>query len=316
MCHYFFKNVLTNIDLSRNLEFKIELMENNNLYIFSQIACCPKCNGKLMKIENGFQCHCCAKTFFYNSDNILLCEPRSLEEKHTDKYEDEKFVNKYAGIFAYGDKVLARGQMESLHRTVSELILSHSIKRHPRYILDVGCGVGRATFNCASHLPDTLTVGIDLSEQMLKMAKNILFEKQLVELDLSHYGFGRKQIKGFGLENIFLLQGNADSLPFCESTFDIVVNVNLLDRVVEPSFTLKSIVSVLKSGGKFIFTDPLNWGNPEHWDKYPDKKAMQELFESHGLLIDELFDGLIYREAIDARSYSGWNTLVISATKK
>jgi ubiquinone/menaquinone biosynthesis C-methylase UbiE len=289
---------------------------DKNLDRFLQIACCRKCNGKLVKIKNGLQCHSCAETFFYNSDNILLCYPRTQAEKSTDKYEDEKFVDKYAGIFAYGDKVLARGEMESLHRTVSELILSHSIKRHPRYILDVGCGVGRTTFNCANYLPDTLTVGIDLSEKMLKMAKNILMEKQIVELDLTHYGFGRKQIKGFGLENIFLLQGNADSLPFGELIFDIVVNVNLLDRVVEPSFTLKSIISVLKPGGKLIFTSPLNWMNSQDWDKYSNKENIQELFESHGLLIDELFDGLIYREAADARSYSDWNTLVISATKK
>jgi ubiquinone/menaquinone biosynthesis C-methylase UbiE len=129
-------------------------------------------------------------------------------------------------------------------------------------------------------------------------------------------GFGRKKITGFGLENVFFIQGNANLLPFAESTFDLVINVNLLDRVPEPSSTLASIVSVLKSGGKFIFTSPLNWGNPEHWDKYSDKKAMQELFESHGLLIDELFDGLIYREAQDTRSYSDWTTMVVSATKK
>jgi ubiquinone/menaquinone biosynthesis C-methylase UbiE len=289
---------------------------NRNLDIFLQIACCPKCNGKLMKIENGLQCHCCAKTFFYNSDDTLLCYPRTQAEKNADKYEDEQFVRKYAGVFAYGDKVLARGQMESLHRTVSELILSSSINRHPRYILDVGCGVGRATFNCASCLHETLTIGIDLSEQMLKMAKKFLVRKQVVELDLTHCGFGRRKIKGFGLDNVFLIQGHAELLPFAESTFDLVINVNLLDRVTEPSSTLKSVVSVLKPGGKFIFTSPLNWMNPQHWDKYSNKESIKELFESNGLLIDELFDGLIYREAQDARSYSDWTTMVISATKK
>ncbi|MDM8558423.1 class I SAM-dependent methyltransferase [Candidatus Parabeggiatoa sp. HSG14] len=292
-------------------------MKQPTLNNFLKLAKCPKCKGKLIEKADGVKCQLCNDIYFYNSDGILLFYPRKKDEKITDKYEEPNFVEWYTGILAFGNEVLGKGQMESLHRTVSQLVLSTAIKKPPTFILDIGCGVGRATSDCATYLGDSFVVGLDLSERKLSMAKKIVQGKENIRLALAHFGFHGTKIKGHGLDNTFLLQANAEFLPFSDSIFDLVINVNLIDRVINPENTLKNMVSVLKSGGKFIFTSPLNWSNSNLWDKYPCIEDIQKLFENNGLIIDEIFDGLFYREIQDARgSYSDWNTTVVSAIKK
>jgi ubiquinone/menaquinone biosynthesis C-methylase UbiE len=286
-----------------------------NFNKFLHLSLCPKCQHELVKIQTGFACKFCQENFKYNQKEVILFEPRIEAEKNKDLYEDRNYVEKYAGVFAYGYKVLQFGQMESLHRTVSEMVLSSACYQLPAYILDVGCGVGRATFNCANNLPNTFVVGIDYSEQKLNMAKSIVTSHEMVSLDLTSWGFGKHSIRGFGLNNVFFVQGNAASLPFKYSVFDIVINVNLIDRVLDPEATLKSMVSVLKEGGTFIFTSPLNWNTSNFWNRYPNKETLQILLESYGIEIEELLDGLIYREAIDKRSYSDMNTIVVRGKK-
>lgn len=85
--------------------------------------------------------------------------------------------------------------------------------------------------------------------------------------------------------------------------------------MLDPEAALKSMVSVLKEGGTFIFTSPLNWNTSNFWNRYPNKETLQLLLESYGIEIEELLDGLIYREAIDKRSYSDMNTIVVRGKK-
>lgn len=277
---------------------------------------CPNCQNSLIESSQGFKCSFCSDEYLLNQNNIPIFFPRSTKEKDRDKYENESFVERYTGLFSFGYKILGRGEMESLHRTVSELILSSSVDKASLKILDVGCGVGRASSDCAKNLSNSFIFSVDISEQMLKMAQKIICSQDIIFLNLQNLGFGRKSLNGYGLDNVSLIQANAESLPFAESVFDIVVNVNLLDRVQNPEKALENMLSVLKPGGKFIFTSPLNWNNPDSWDKYNDKESIQKLFESYGLEIEEIFDGLMYREAQDCRvSYSDWKTLVIRANK-
>ena len=72
----------------------------------------------------------------------------------------------------------------------------------------------------------------------------------------------------------------------------------------------------LKKDGFFVFTNPLDWTKPHLWDKYPDAQSILDMFTAIGFVIEEWFDGLYYREILDARrSYEDWRTLVIMATK-
>ena len=283
---------------------------------FIQIARCPNCGSNLSEILNGLDCQSCKATFFKNEDDIFLFSPLTTAEKKLDKYEKIEYVDKYTGLWAFGYKVFGFGQIESLHRTVNQLVLSSATTNEPINILDVGCGVGRSTSDCAKCLPNSFVLGVDLSETKLKRAKKIIFGIDEIPLNLCCSGFGKKVLKGLGLQNAFLIQASAEQLPLASDTFDIVINVNLIDRVKNPEQAIKNMISVLKPGGSFIFTNPLNWQSAEFWNMFPTKEKLETLFMNNGLVIEESFDGLIYREIHDARgSYEDWNMLIISAFK-
>jgi len=287
-----------------------------NIKRFLKVSMCPNCNSELLFIKNTFTCNNCNTKFSFNIDDIPIFFNRSDSVKYEDKYEDKIFVDRYAGLLAYGYINYKRGQMESLHRTVSEFILSTRITNNLESVLDVGCGPGRALHTCGKHLQDSFILGIDLSETMLRIAKKILLSNKKITFDLTSQGFSNSELLGFNYNNIFLIQGNAEELPLKENSFDMVISVNLIDRTVNPLLCIKSICSVLKPGGFLIFSSPLNWQNKEHWDIYPDKYSVCKLFKNCGLQIEEFFDGLIYREALDYRgSYSDFNTVLIKAIK-
>lgn len=101
---------------------------------------------------------------------------------------------------------------------------------HNSIILDAGIGTGRATSHLLAH--GVRAVGVDISRNMLQK----LIEKTK-----------RKNI----LSSIFLTVGDVTSLPFRDSSFDLVIAVHILHLV-----NLKRFVSearrVLKSDGCLV----------------------------------------------------------------
>ena len=96
-------------------------------------------------------------------------------------------------------------------------------------ILDVGCGNG----NLFTYLPDgkyELT-GIDFSANMIMEA----------EKNCMHATF---------------LLGDAEKLPFDESTFDIIVCNASFHHYIHPDTVLNEMHRVLKDGGKLLIGDP------------------------------------------------------------
>lgn len=113
------------------------------------------------------------------------------------------------------------------------------------YVLDIGCGDGFLT-NKLAHISQK-AVGIDLSSSGLKFAKSKITSN-----------------------NVMLVLGSAESLPFKDDFFDVVtlfeviehVPVNRVNNVAEELFR------VLKKGGKVILTTP----NPRNlWNRISKK---------------------------------------------
>ena len=103
-----------------------------------------------------------------------------------------------------------------------------------------------------------------------------------LEVDLSRWGFGRRVIEARELRNIYLLQGNAERLPFQNGKagdhFDLVCCVNLLDRVEHPAALLDEIARVLAPQGLLVLTSPLNWRsrNGDEWSRMGTVQALQD----------------------------------------
>jgi ubiquinone/menaquinone biosynthesis C-methylase UbiE len=96
-------------------------------------------------------------------------------------------------------------------------------------VLDVGCGSG-LFFTHASKAK--ILVGVDVSHKLLLKAK-----------EQTH-----------ALENISVLQADADHLPFCPGVFDAVFAFTVLQNMPDPSETLCEIKRVAKKGGRVVVT--------------------------------------------------------------
>lgn len=99
--------------------------------------------------------------------------------------------------------------------------------------LDLGCGNGRHAWLAAK---EGFTVyGIDLSEQAIGLAKEWMARDGLSYADLRH--------------------GNiADTLPYADNFFDVVVSYGVLDHMViaEARAALEEVARVLKPGGMLL----------------------------------------------------------------
>jgi len=100
-------------------------------------------------------------------------------------------------------------------------------------ILDVGCGTGTVLHMILDEKPQVKAYGLDLSEEMLKKAKERLPKR------------------------VELVWGEAEALPYDNKRFDIVLMVGSLNYSINPEQTIKEAYRVLKSGGKLIICDKM-----------------------------------------------------------
>jgi ubiquinone/menaquinone biosynthesis C-methylase UbiE len=98
-------------------------------------------------------------------------------------------------------------------------------------VLEVAVGTG---LNFAAYPREIRLTGIDLSEQMLEIA--------------------RTRARELGRE-VALRQGDAHALPFADATFDTVVCTFGLCAIPDIDAALNEMTRVLKSGGRLILVD-------------------------------------------------------------
>jgi len=126
-----------------------------------------------------------------------------------------------------------------------------------KLILDIGCGSGIVTRDIV-RLTKGMVVGVDGSDDMLKVARNVLN---------SH-------------KNIELCMGNADMLPFCDSTFDIVTCNLLLMWVDKPQKVVDEMARVTKKGGRVLATLEPDYGGKLHW---PENSLVDPIFAGEAI---------------------------------
>ena len=107
-------------------------------------------------------------------------------------------------------------------------------------VLDMGCGAGHASFAAAHQVKQV--VAYDLSAQMLDVVAQAAKEK--------------------GLDNIATRQGYAESLPFEDGSFDVVISRYSAHHWHDVGRALREVNRVLKPGGVVIVMDVMSPGHP------------------------------------------------------
>lgn len=181
-------------------------------------------------------------------------------------YEEERLVREYL-LFHYGDpeEVLPwkHGPRDALGfaaRCVRELLNSSAVGRDARG-LDVGCAVGRSTFELAGQCREV--IGIDSSSAFIQAAEKIRREG---ELPYDYAVEGERTSRTTALvpagtdpERVRFEVGDAMDLRSDLGTFDVVLAANLLCRLPDPRVFLERATRLVKKGGQLLLTTPFTW---------------------------------------------------------
>jgi ubiquinone/menaquinone biosynthesis C-methylase UbiE/uncharacterized protein YbaR (Trm112 family) len=140
------------------------------------------------------------------------------------------------------------------------------------YALDVGCSVGRLSFELSkSH---SNVIGIDTSISFIRKARELLIKKRL-NFDLTIEGLITEERScdfdsTWNYDRIDFIVADALRLPFRKNTFSTVTSINILEKVSRPIQHLADINRVLrKEKSMLVFSDPFSWdeavSDPKHW---------------------------------------------------
>ena len=115
-------------------------------------------------------------------------------------------------------------------------------------MLDLGCGEGRHIFGAMQKFPNLQCIGLDPHLESL--------DKSLEGLEL---------FESLSNKTTTFLSGSAYSLPFGDSTFDLVVCSEVLEHLHEYRDAISEINRVLKPGGKFLASVPAEFPEKICW---------------------------------------------------
>ena len=190
-------------------------------------------------------------------------------------YESYELLHQYL-LFHYGDpedqmpwKFGPRDALDFPVRCVAEGVDAGRLPSTAS-ALDLGCAVGRATFELGKVFDSVM--GIDYSDAFI-MAARILYREGLIHFRLQETGtIARDRVarRPEGVDNrLQFEQGDAQDLRPNLGPFDFVLAANLLCRLRHPQALLDRLPALLKPGGQLVITTPNTWlesfTNREYW---------------------------------------------------
>ncbi|OWZ03479.1 hypothetical protein PHMEG_00024781 [Phytophthora megakarya] len=191
---------------------------------------------------------------------------RSTTASGSAVYESERAVHEYlqfhyeepSTIVPYSFAPL--DALQFLPRTV-ERCAKLTPTSHLGRALDIGCAVGRTTFELSKYYDEV--VGIDFSQHFVNAAKKMKENGAMpyeahIQGD-NHEARRAKLPEDTKPTNVDFLQGDACNLSRSLGKFDAVFASNLLCRLPEPEKFLTEISGFINSGGIFALVSPYSW---------------------------------------------------------
>jgi putative 4-mercaptohistidine N1-methyltranferase len=181
-------------------------------------------------------------------------------------YETDRALSEYL-LFHYGtDEQLLPyefGPSNALHfpaRCVAQC-LDQARLGADASALDLGCAVGRSTFELARYCKKAL--GIDYSCLFITAARQL---QQSGRLDFSCVEEGELSSRQTAFvppeidrTRVAFQEGDAQALPPDLESFDVVLMANLIDRLRAPQECLRQLPRLVRPGGQLILASPYTW---------------------------------------------------------
>ncbi|HJV33869.1 5-histidylcysteine sulfoxide synthase [Geomonas sp.] len=197
---------------------------------------------------------------FFQHAGFRYVESATSVDVHENPYETDALAAQYIDAH-YGPEHFG---VPNFAKACADLCLEVTRGRARGSALDVGCAVGRASFELARGF-DRVT-GLDFSSRFFRLAAGMQEEGYLRyalveegevlsyhELDLADLGLDGLRDK------VQFYQADACNLPDKFTGYDLVLAANLLDRIYCPRDFLADIRRRLNPGGLLVIATPYSW---------------------------------------------------------
>ncbi|MCH8265020.1 MAG: 5-histidylcysteine sulfoxide synthase [Proteobacteria bacterium] len=243
--------------------------------------------------------------FFQHAGFRMVISDSTLDFQEQDNvYETDALVAQYCE-FHYGSEYFSVNNFPS---ACIASLMSHVRDKNieTAKVLDLGCAVGRSSFELAKHFQHVDAV--DFSARFIQQGVKLQTSNRLryvlpLEGDIVEYRevlldqLGYDEVK----DNIQFLQGDACNLKPQLTGYNLVFAGNLIDRLYDPMLFLNTITPRILPGGLLVLTSPYTW-----LEEYTDKdnwlggiKVNGENFTTLDALKQQLGEAFEFEEALD-----------------
>jgi 5-histidylcysteine sulfoxide synthase/putative 4-mercaptohistidine N1-methyltranferase len=236
--------------------------------------------------------------FFQHAGFRYVAAEQALEEPEA-MYETDDAVAQYCDAHFGPDKFGVKNFPAQLVATCVEAM----DERPKQRALDLGCAVGRASFELAKHFEHVSA--IDFSARFIRIAYQ-LQEKGVIHYQLKEEGeivsFHERRLSDYALAEtaakIEFSQGDAHNLKPQFTGYDLVLAANLLDRLYDPVRFLTTIQQRINPGGLLVIASPYTWQEEftqkAHWvggarragEPFTTLEGLQEQLGPHFHMLD------------------------------
>ena len=197
---------------------------------------------------------------FYQHAGLRYVESEKEVTIKTDVYESDPIITQYCE-FHFGQDYFG---ITNYPKRIAEFCLQQMTDKPKHKALDIGCAVGRASFELAREF-DSVT-GLDFSARIIRpgvelQKKGYLRYTRLEEGELETYHEVRLAELGLldAAKRVELLQADACNLKPLYTGYDLVLASNLIDRLAYPKRFLDIIHERINPGGLLIIASPYTW---------------------------------------------------------
>jgi len=194
---------------------------------------------------------------FLQHSGFRYVSSTNKEKRMSNIYENDETISQYCE-FHYGEKYF---NVDNFCKKTIENI--KPFIKETKKALDLGCSVGRSSFEMAKIYDDVL--GVDFSSNFIKVAINLKDNENISfsitkEADIKESK--EVSLKSLNLETnniINFAQGDACNLKQEYNNYDLIVCNNLIDRLYSPIKFLNDIEKRINKDGILSIASPYTW---------------------------------------------------------
>ena len=268
-------------------------------------------NEMLLSARFAFRRH------FFQHAGFRYVESNYEEQTQGNIYESDMQVSQYAE-FGWGESYFG---VENYPSLCAKLSLTYMKDKPKKRALDIGCAIGRSTFELAREFDEV--TGLDFTARFIGLATKMK-EKGTIGFTVPIEGeiveYKNTSLKSLELEKeaekVSFWQGDACNLKPIYKDYDLIFAGNLIDRLYNPKKFLQSVHKRLNSKGMFIMTSPYTWleeftpkeqwlgGYKQDGENFMTLDGLKEVLGKHFKLIDTKDIPFVIRESARKHQHS------------